>query len=333
MAGFKKRVIDPSRLATAQAVAATSPLVGDPRMSVADPAPALNATTAMQGHQVPGQFVVGQVYEVPLGMIRPNPVNPRVIYTSAAVDELALSLSGEGQQVAATAFFDESTQAVVLIDGEKRLRASRAAGLPALRVEIRPRPSDDRALYESARATNLKRSEHSPVDDALRWRDMLKQGVYPSQVALGTALGVTQDVVSRTLSLAQMPQRLLHALAEDQVLLKLRLLNAVREYWESCNPEERDERTLDLINEVSRKQLGYREVESRRKALTKAPVSKPRAMREQLRLGSAKGEIKTFPDGRLELSLKGLDDEQSDKVRLALGQALKALGSGPESLG
>jgi len=343
MATFKKTPIAASRVAAAQQAAAASPIVEDPRSSAALPEPTAAATAVKAAPQAEfgarqispetaaPVYRTGQVYEVPLSEVRANPLNPRVIYTSTALDEMAMSLANEGQQVAATAFVDEDGR-VTLIDGEKRLRAARLAGLVSLRVELRPAPSDKRALYEAARNTNLQRSGQSPLDDALRWKDMLSKEVYPSQGALALALAVTGDIVSRTLSLAQFPQRILHALSEEPELLKLRMLNALREFWEACSSDERDEMTLDLIAEVARKGLGYREVEARRKALGKGPVAKPRAITEPFKLGSARGELKTFPDGRLELSFKGLDEAQSDKLRLELAQAIRAMAPQHEAV-
>lgn len=334
MAVFKKRVVDPSQVAAAAAVAATAPIVGDPRMApVAPPqeanAPAQPATPgvtiaafgARQDLAAPTMqdgYSIGQVYEVPLGKIKPNPFNPRVHYSSSTVDAMVESLEAEGQQVAATAFVDAQGQ-VTLIDGEKRLRAARAGGLSTLRVEIRPQPADDRLLYEYARSTNSKRSEQSPLDDAVRWRQMLDAGIYVNQSGLAKALALTEDVVSRTLKLSALPQRILHALTEEPDLLKLRMLSAVREFWEASD----DENTLDLIQEITRRGLGYREVEMRRKALEKGPVTKPRASREPVRFGQAKGEIKIFPDGRMELSFKDLSEAQSDRLRLQLVKLLK----------
>jgi ParB family chromosome partitioning protein len=334
MAGFKKRTIDPARVISATDAASAAPITGDLRtsapsvlaqtlgLSSPESSPLSSNLGARQDLLNVAGYQVGQVYEVPIGSIKPNPFNPRVIYTSSAVDELVESLGSEGQQVAATAFLDAAGN-VTLIDGEKRLRAARAGGLPTLRVEIRPRPESDRQLYEAARSTNSKRSEQSPLDDAIRWREMLEKGVYSSQVNLSKSLALPEDVVSRTLKLAALPQRVLQALAEDADLLKLRLLNAVREFCEATTVEQ----TLDLITEISRKGLGYREVEARRKSLEKGHISKPRAIREPVRYGSATGELKTFPDGRLELSLKGLDEEQAEDLRLKLVQALKAMAT------
>ncbi len=324
MATFQRRKIDPARVEAASQAAEQAPLVKDasssqeqlPQQVGARQETSLNEAISLNINK----YEVGKVYDLPLGIIKPNPRNPRVFYSSTTVDAMASLLATESQQVAATAFIDTEGQ-VVLIDGEKRLRGARAGGLSTLRIEIRPRPTDDRQLYAHARSTNSNRSEQTPLDDAVRWRQLLDDKVYPSQSVLAKELELTEDGVSRTLKLSALPEKIIHALIEEPDLMRLRMLNAIREYWEATNSD--DEKTLDLIQEITRRGMGYREVENRRKVLAKGPVSKPRAIKEPVKFGTAKGELKSFPDGRLELNLQGLNDEQSQELRERLVKLLK----------
>jgi ParB family chromosome partitioning protein len=324
MATFQRRKIDPAIVAAASLAAEQAPLV---KLSSASEEPTLEEVGARQETSASEskspniiKYEVGKVYDLPLGIIKPNPRNPRVFYSSTTVDSMASALVTESQQVAATAFINNEGH-VVLIDGEKRLRGARAGGLATLRTEIRPHPTDDRQLYAHARSTNSKRSEQTPLDDAIRWRQLLDDKVYPSQSVLAKELELTEDGVSRTLKLAALPEKIIHALIEEPDLMRLRMLNAIREYWETTNCD--DEKTLDLVQEITRRGMGYREVESRRKGLEKGPVSKPRAIKEPIKFGTAKGELKSFPDGRLELNLQGLNDEQTEVLRERLIKLLK----------
>lgn len=316
MAGFQKRSIDPSRVATVEAVTAGVPLGGDPRAQTALAAPASSAPFRVLGSIQDG-YQVGSVYEVPVELIKSNPVNPRALYTSEAVDKMAVSLRESGQKISATGFVNEAGK-VVLIEGETRLRGARAAGLPTLRVEIKNKPDSDRALYEEARAANVERRDQSPLDDALRWRELLDNKIYSTQSSLAKALGLGEDDVSRILGLAKLPHRVVLAVADHPDLLTLRMLNAIREF---CNVKGEQD-TLELILEASDKGWGYRDVEARRKSAETGPVSRKRAETESVAYGTAKGEIKTFDEGgRLELVLKGLTAEESK----ALTETIKEL--------
>src|SRR5437868_464846 len=87
--------------------------------------------------------VVGQIIEVPIQELKANPLNARRVISPAGLDELAEGLKARGQDIAATAYFDEESQSICLIDGHRRLEGQRIAGNPTLRVEIRPKPEND----------------------------------------------------------------------------------------------------------------------------------------------------------------------------------------------
>lgn len=316
--GFKKRVVSADRVAAVESVTASVPIVGDPRMSAAEfglseirpPIHAFKVGSSQDVTAATSDYQVGKVYDIPLGLVKSNPFNPRAVYTTTAVDNMALSLSTSGQRISATGYIDEHGQ-VALIEGETRLRGARAAGLATLRVEIRPRPASDRELYEDARAANVERRDQTPLDDAIKWKELLGKKLYPTQAALAKALGLGEDHVSRTLSLAGLSTRVIHAVADNPDLLNHKMLNALREFWEV----QGDEATLELILEVAKTGMGYRDVVARRKSAAKGPVKRPRSTREALTFKGAKGEIKSFEeDGRLELSLKGLTPESAREL-------------------
>lgn len=310
MATFKKKSVVVERVAAVEDAASLAPIVGDPRM-----APPVATISQLRGGEVgssqePTRYEIGQTYEVPIGKIKSNSVNPRAIYTASAVSEMAESLAARGQGQSASAYVDEVGD-IVLIDGERRLRGARTAGLPTLRVEIRPKPASERELYEEARAANVERKDQSPLDDALKWKELLSRKIYPTQVALAKALNLGEDHVSRTLSLAQLPSKIVQAAAEYPELLSLKMLNAIREFWEVKGEEE----TLELIFDAAKTGIGYRDVAARRKAAAKGTVKRPRSTREQLSFRGAKGEFKSFEeDGRIELKLKGLAPDVAAEI-------------------
>ncbi|HDR9056971.1 TPA: ParB/RepB/Spo0J family partition protein [Burkholderia vietnamiensis] len=310
MATFRKKAVAVERVAAVEDAASSAPIVGDPRM-----APSLATISQLRGGEVGSsqgatKYEVGQTYEVQIGKIKSNSVNPRAIYTASAVSEMAESLTARGQGQSASAYVDEAGD-IVLIDGERRLRGARAAGLPTLRVEIRPKPASERELYEEARAANVERKDQSPLDDALKWKELLSRKIYPTQVALAKALNLGEDHVSRTLSLAQLPSRIVQAAAEYPELLSLKMLNAIREFWEVKGEEE----TLELVFDAAKTGIGYRDVAARRKAAAKGTVKRPRSTREQLSFRGAKGEFKSFEeDGRIELKLKGLAPDVAAEI-------------------
>lgn len=317
---FKKRVVSPERVAAVESLSASVPIVGDPRMQVEPPQTPVHASIGGDAaadkvgarQDLRSQYQVGQVYDVPIAKIRSNPVNPRAIYTASAVDQMAMSLAEKGQKISATGYYDGEDDVVVLIEGETRFRGAVQNNWKTLRIEIRPEPENDQALYEEARAANVERKDQTHIDDAIRWKELLSKGVYPSQVALAGALKLAPDFVSRVLALAGMPSRILQAICEYPELLGFRVLNAIREYWEVKG----DEDTLELVIEAAKSGLSYREITARRKSAEKGATKRPRSYRESLSYAGAKGELKAFEEsGRLELKIKGLTEEGAKELK------------------
>lgn len=313
---FKRRPVSAEQVATAESAAAVAPIVGDPRIPVTAP-PAL--VPGVAGGPQPPIYVLAHVYEVPLERIRSNPLNPRAVYTPQAVDDMAVSLRETGQHVAATGFVEDDY--VVLIEGETRLRGARLAGLKTLRVEIKPKPASEVELYKRARAANVERREQTPLDDAIRWKELLAREVFASQAALAKELNIKggESTVSRTLQLASLPQPVVLALSEHPSLLTFQMLNALRAYWEGFG----DEKTLDYIPLIEKNGWGYRKVTEDASNAQKGPVKRPRGSKEPLTYAGGRGEITIFDGGRrLEVTLKGITD--LEKARTFI-EGLRAL--------
>jgi ParB family chromosome partitioning protein len=320
-ASFRPRQITDAAVALAERASQDVPLAGDPRLE------SLGKVTPIEVHKVgaiqlpevaPMTYVVGQIYDIPVQDIKSNPYNARVIYTSVSVDEMAVSLSEKGQTTPATAYISKLGE-VTLIDGETRLRGSRSGGLSKLRIEIQEEPINNRALYEKARTSNVHRNDQTPLDDALKWRAFIDEGLYKSQNEIADSLGHKKDHVSRIIQLASLPMAVMYALAEEPTLLNLRMLTAIREFQE----KKGEEATLDLIPEIVKNDSGYRKVTELAKA-SDTVISRARADRSVVSYGNARGEVKTFAKGgRLELSIKGLAEDDIADLKERIVQLLQ----------
>ena len=70
------------------------------------------------------------ILEIPVGEIRPNPYQPRKTFDQEALDELATSIRNYG--VFQPIIVKKSIKGYDLIAGERRLRASKLAGLDTI---------------------------------------------------------------------------------------------------------------------------------------------------------------------------------------------------------
>ena len=153
----------------------------------------------------------GGVRRIPVDHITPNPEQPRLAFDEAALAELAASIHEHGvlQPILVRPLEDGGYQ---LIAGERRWRASQAAGLgtiPALVEEI-----DDDTALEISIIENLQREDLSPLDEASMYDRMVREHGY-SVRKLAQKLGKDKGYLENRLRLADAP-------AEIRELVSLR---------------------------------------------------------------------------------------------------------------
>lgn len=154
--------------------------------------------------------LAGRVAELDVETIRPNPYQPRKDFDEAALDELAASVAQLGiiQPLTVRTLSDGVYE---LISGERRLRASRRAGLK--RVPAYVREADTEAMLEMAIVENVQREDLNPVEIALGYQRLMEEvGLTQEQVA--EKVGKSRSTVANLLRLLKLPPRVLASLRE-----------------------------------------------------------------------------------------------------------------------
>ncbi len=153
--------------------------------------------------------VPGVTYaELPVGVIRPNPRQPRSVFDEDDMAELVHSVREIGvlQPVVVRPLpTDANAEAGVrfeLIMGERRWRASQAAGLDTVPAIIKETDDDD--LLRDALLENLHRSELNPLEEAAAYQQLLED-FGCTQEELATRIGRSRPQVSNTLRLLRLP--------------------------------------------------------------------------------------------------------------------------------
>jgi ParB/RepB/Spo0J family partition protein len=138
---------------------------------------------------------------VPVANIEPNPEQPRVIFDTASLDELAASIREHGvlQPILVRPLGANRFQ---LVAGERRWRASQAAGLDTLPALVE-NVDDDTAL-EIAIIENLQREDLSPLEEATMYDRMIHEHGYSIR-KLAQKLGKDKGYVENRLRLADAP--------------------------------------------------------------------------------------------------------------------------------
>ncbi len=163
-----------------------------------------------------------QVHWIETRLISANPYQPRIEFNDDTINELADSIRQYGilqpltvtQAPMATAD-GGSEMHYELIAGERRLRASRMAGLERVPVIIRVGDTNKQRL-ELAIIENLQREDLNAVDRAKAFLQ-LAQEFSLSHTEIGKRMGKSREYVSNTLRLLALPQYILDGLVGRKI--------------------------------------------------------------------------------------------------------------------
>lgn len=141
--------------------------------------------------------------ELSTSSIRPNPRQPRTVFDEGELDELIGSIREIGvlQPIVVRPVPGESG-AYELIMGERRWRATQAAGLDVIPAIVRE--TDDADLLRDALLENLHRSALNPLEEAAAYRQLLDDfGCTHEELA--DRISRSRPQISNTLRLLRLP--------------------------------------------------------------------------------------------------------------------------------
>lgn len=176
------------------------------------PTPALSAVS-QDLVSVPGAVFA----EIPIHEVRENPRNPRTMFDEDELDELAYSLREVGvlQPVVVRPIpVTEAGESFELVMGERRWRAARRAGLPAIPAIIRETSDDD--LLRDALLENLHRTQLNPLEEANAYQQLLED-FGCTQDELGERIGRSRPQITNTLRLLRLPPLVQRRLASGAI--------------------------------------------------------------------------------------------------------------------
>lgn len=139
--------------------------------------------------------------DLPVDDVMPNPFQPRTRFDDEAIKELAASIKASGvlQPVVVRKGPSGDFQ---LVAGERRLRASRVAGLD--RIPAIVREVSDREMMEMALIENIQRENLNPIDEARAFQTLIdKVGLTHDQ--LSDRVGKQRSSITNSLRLLSLP--------------------------------------------------------------------------------------------------------------------------------
>jgi ParB family chromosome partitioning protein len=236
-----------------------------------------------------------------ISSIRPNAKQPRSVFEPEAFAELVHSIKELGvlQPIVVRSIPDEVGK-YELIMGERRLRASKEAGLTKIPAVIRE--TADENMLRDALLENLHRSDLNPLEEASAYQQLLEDfGI--TQEELANRIGRSRPKLTNSIRLLKLP-------AEVQRKVAAGVLSAG--HARALLGIEDDARQLQLANKVINEGLSVRSLEEI------VAVTKP----------AAKGKVR--PGSRQDL-FKGLADQVGDhlstsvKISIGKGRGIMAI--------
>ena len=141
-----------------------------------------------------------EVLDIELSMIRPNPEQPRTIFKEKGLRELAESIKEHG--VFQPVILKPAGSHYILVAGERRVKASKMAGLNKIPAIIR----DYNSIYlsELAILENLQREDLTPIEEAIAFQKAIFN-LKLTHEELGKKIGKSRTYITNIIGLLNLP--------------------------------------------------------------------------------------------------------------------------------
>lgn len=167
--------------------------------------------------------IYDSIFWIETDKIKPNPYQPRKDFNEERLRELADSIRQYGvlQPLVVTRREFEKEDGGLgvdyeLIAGERRLRASRLAGVKQVPVVIRHGEEDNRVKLELAIIENLQREDLNPVDRARAFAQLASEFNF-KHADIGKKVGRSREYVTNTIRILALPQEMLDAIIAGKI--------------------------------------------------------------------------------------------------------------------
>ena len=194
--------------------------------------------------------------------IRPNPYQPRTNFDPEALDELKRSIVEKGvlQPVTVRRAADGDYE---LIAGERRVRASREAGLKTIPAYV-IRVTSDEEMLELSLIENLQREHLNPIEVAVSYERLIEE-CRLTQEEVAQKIGKDRTTVTNFLRLLRLPEKIKESVQKEEISMgHARALLALTD-------DKIQRRVYERIMEQG---LSVRNVESLVKSLGNKPLKK-----------------------------------------------------------
>lgn len=189
-----------------------------------------------------------EIVEINLSELRPNPYQPRKIFDDEALKELSESIKEHG--VFQPIIVKKSIKGYEIIAGERRVRASRLAGLEKIPAIIRD--FNDAQMMEIALLENLQRENLNVIEEAIAYKSMLEK-LNLTQDELSKKVGKSRSHITNILGLLSLPKEVQKMVIQNSLTMgHARMLSKL----------EDEQKIIELANRIVNESLTVRDIEN-----------------------------------------------------------------------
>lgn len=188
-----------------------------------------------------------EIIDVAISELRPNPYQPRKVFDREALSDLASSIKEHG--VFQPIIVKKSIKGYEIIAGERRVRASKLAGLEKIPAIVRN--LNDEQMMEIALLENLQRENLSAIEEAKAYKSMI-DNLHLTQEQLSVKVGKSRSHVTNILGLLRLPFEVQEMVVNKKISMgHARVLSKL----------ESDDKIIEMAHDIVDKKIPVRNVE------------------------------------------------------------------------
>jgi ParB family chromosome partitioning protein len=257
--------------------------------------------------------VVGSIASISVDLIEENPYQPRTKFEEQALQELSDSIKHQGiiQPITVRKISHDKYQ---LISGERRLRASKNAGLEEIPAYIRI--ATDAQMLEMALVENIQRENLNAIEVALSYQALIDECKL-TQEQLSDKVGKNRTTITNYLRLLKLPAEVQLDIQDDKISMG---------HARALITLENVDQQLTITKQIVEKGLSVREVEKLvrninhpedkkpKKATTVLPSAYHNAKTSLAQHYASKIEIKRNNRGKGNIIIPFISDKDFERI-------------------
>ena len=234
---------------------------------------------------------------IPVKSIKENPHQPRKVFDSKKMEEMANSIREKGILTPITV--KEDGDHFILVAGERRLRAAKLARLrsiPAYRIKVK----DDAELLEMALIENIQREKLNSIEEAEAFA-LLQSKFKLNQTEIAKSIGKKRVTVSNTLRLLTLPREILESIRSNEIsaghgraILMVKTNRGRVKLWEKI---KRDQMSVRAVEKWVKEKINRSDTPTRNTMKKKPPPGFRVYENEMIELLGTKVKLKPSREG------------------------------------